>query len=536
MPFKITTMKRSANRSWQVPFLLLLLVLVSCQTYYFRTTYDSANELLDRTNNLKQPPFLKAHLKNGEVVIWENQWKLDSTQQFMVGYGVHYDVYRRNPVVGECKIPISSVSLFETNRRLKNPEAGRIGALTVLGIADVALGVYCIINPKACFGSCPTFYLNPNANYHYSDAEGFSSAILPRLAYTDADALPNLPATSNLDITMKNEAMETHVVRGVRLKIFPKEVGKTVLQGSNHRFYSVNNKINPIKATGLEGDVLPALLLPDHYERFSLAHPQSMKHREHIDLEFETKEIEDLGLQLHFRQTLMSTYLFYSAMDDMGNDFAAIFAEMDAKGGPFLKRFQRIQSSLGGIEVSVYDEATHTWKSAGEFSEFGPIAIENQMIQLPQFSSQHRVKVRLSMNQGLWRIDAAQLVHIEKEVTPQVIEPMRLNDRNSGNLVSLPNKENPLVTTPGQQYTWKFSLPSAGNSWVAFLESEGYYLEWSRSAWVKDKNIQRLTRMGVAPDSYFRSEAKNYKEFEKTMEREFWDSRYSDKKVVYENR
>lgn len=71
---------------------------------------------------------------------------------------------------------------------------------------------------------------------------------------------------------------------------------------------------------------------------------------------------------------------------------------------------------------------------------------------------------------------------------------------------------------------------------MAFLESEGYYLEWSRSEWVKDKNIARLTQMGVSPESYFRKNAKAYKEYEKTMEREFWDSRYSEKKVVYEGR
>lgn len=42
--------------------------------------------------------------------------------------------------------------------------------------------------------------------------------------------------------------------------------------------------------------------------------------------------------------------------------------------------------------------------------------------------------------------------------------------------------------------------------------------------------------MGVSPESYFRKNAKAYKEYEKTMEREFWDSRYSEKKVVYEGR
>ena len=529
-------MKNKALNRWHLPLVFALLVLASCQHYFFRTTYDSANEMLNRSKETKIKPFLKAHFKNGEVVIFENEWEMDSSQQYITGQGTHYDVYRKTPTYGPQKVSISMVSLFETNERLKNPEMGRIGALTVIGAADLAVGIFCIINPKACFGSCPTFYLNPNSNYHHSDAEGFSSAILPRLAYSDADALPELPATFNLEITMKNEAMETHVVRGVRLKVFPKEDGKTVLQSQDHRFYSVKNGLKPVKAEGHEGDLLPALLAADRFERFSLAHPNSMKHRETIDLEFESNARASLGLQLHFRQTLMSTFLFYSAMDDMGDQFSDFFAEMESKGGPLLKRFQRIQKELGGIDVSVWDEEMGKWVFAGTFGEFGPIAIENQLLRLPKFKAHQRVKVRLSMNQGLWRLDAARLCTVEKEVEPLVLQPTELRDRYSGKSEQLPSAEKPLVTNPGRQVIWKFSLPSAGNQWVAFLESEGYYLEWSRSEWVKDKNIARLTQMGVAPESYFRKNAKAYKEYEKTMEREFWDSRYSEKQVVYEGR
>jgi len=529
-------MKKQSIKRWQILFVFTILVFASCQHYYFRNTYDSSNQILSRDKEGSGKPFLKAHYKNGEVVIFEGEWKMDEKQQFIYGNGVRFDAYRKNGVYGEQKVEISSISLFETNDRLKNPELGRIGALTVIGAADLALGVYCIINPKACFGSCPTFYLNPDANYHHSDAEGFSSAILPRLAYSDADALPDLSASPELDITMKNEAMETHVVQGVRLKIFPKEKGKTVLQTGDHRFFSVNNGWKPVKATGIEGDVLPALLVADHYERFSLAHEKSMKHTENIDLEFETDSEGELGLQLHFRQTLMSTFLFYSAMDDMGDQFSDFFAEMESKGGPLLKRFQRIQKSLGGIDVSVWDESLKRWVDAGTFCEFGPIAIENQLLRLPKFHAQQRVKVRLSMNQGLWRLDAARLCRIEKEVKPMVLQPIDLRDRYSGKPEQLPSHDKPFITNPGRQVVWKFSLPSAGNQWVAFLESEGYYLEWSRSEWVKDKNIPRLTQMGVDPETYFRRNAKAYKTYEKTMEREFWDSRYQEKHVVYESR
>jgi len=529
-------MKRIKLKTGVIPLVLGVFLMLSCQKIIFRSSYEKSNSFLNRTQNPTEKEFLKAHLKNGEVYIWGLDWSIDEKKNAIIGKGYQYNAYRKLIKEGDLELPISEVAIFETNQVLDEAESSRMGALTVLGVADWALGVFCLINPKACFGSCPTFYLNPNSNYHYADAEGFSSATLPRLAYADADALPQLPAQSNFEINMRNEAMETHVIKGVRLKVFPKEEGKTVLQTSDQRFYSISNAFQPVKATGFEGNILPALLKEDHFERFSLAHSSSMQHQETVELEFEKSEINRLGLQLSFRQTLMTTYLFYSALDDMGEDFAEYYAKMESTGESFMQHFSPMKKLLGGIQVEVFDESKKQWISAGNFGEIGPIAIEKQMIELPQFSSKNRVKIRLKMNQGLWRIDAAKLVGIDKEVQPIVVEPSGMYDRITKKNVPLPTSEKPLVTFPGRQVQWKFSLPSPGNEWVAFLESEGYYLEWSRSSWTKDKNMGRLMSMGLTPKSFLKKEIKAYKKFEETMEREFWDSRFTSKDLVYENR
>jgi hypothetical protein len=141
-------MKNKPLKRWHLPLVFSLLVFASCQHYFFRTTYDSANEMLNRSKETKTKPFLKAHFKSGEVVIFENDWEMDASQQFIIGQGTHYDVYRKTPTYGPQKVNISMVSLFETNERLKNPELGRIGSLTVIGAADLAVGIFCNINPK----------------------------------------------------------------------------------------------------------------------------------------------------------------------------------------------------------------------------------------------------------------------------------------------------------------------------------------------------------------------------------------------------
>ena len=529
-------MKRKINLNWSLPILLGLLVFASCQRYFFRNSYDEANIFLNRTKDSQEKSFLKAHLKNGEVYLWNVDWKIDTVKNVIVGKGAHYNTYRKLVKEGYLELPISEVSIFETNRLLEDPEGQRIKALTVLGIGDLAVGVFCALLPVACFGSCPTFYLNPNSNFQYADAEGFSSATLPRLSYADADAFPELPASRNVEISMRNEAMETHVVKGVRLKVFPKEKGKTVVQGTDHKFYSVTTEKQPIRAQGQEGDVLPAILSNDHFERSSLANSESMLHQEEIYLEYEEDASKRLGLALNFRQTLMTTYLFYTALDCMGADFAEYYAKMEATGKSLMNHFSPMKKLLGGIEVSVFDEKKNQWVFAGAFSEIGPISIEKQLVVFPSIAGNGKVKVRLKMNQGLWRIDAAKLVTIEKEVTPLVVEPQGVYDRFTKKSEPLPTSTNPMVTYPGKQVQWKFSLPSPGNEWVTFLESEGYYLEWSRSAWVKDKNLPKLISMGVNPKLFLKNEIKNYKKYEKFMENEFWDSRYSPKEMVYENR
>jgi hypothetical protein len=87
----------------------------------------------------------------------------------------------------------------------------------VTGIS-VAVTAFCIADPKACFGSCPTFYLE-GAGGAPIHAEGFSSSVAPSLEARDVDALYRARPAANgaVTVTMKNEALETHVVRHVKL-------------------------------------------------------------------------------------------------------------------------------------------------------------------------------------------------------------------------------------------------------------------------------------------------------------------------------
>jgi len=282
---------------YALALMISVLFIYACAIHDFRSNYKDANALLYEANNLNTKPFLKAHLKNGDVCIMRDTWEVDTVRNVVVGKSVCYDYKRNFKPTDEKPIPIDDVVIFETNQQLKKTEIGRIAALTVLAIGNIIGAVSCQQNPKACFGSCPTFYINENDNFHYSNAEGFSNAILPSMEYGDIDALKNPSISeSTFSLTMKNEALETHCVNEVKLLAYPKAQEQQVYQSRDNHFYLCENNYTATQVLAPEGDVTALLSENDMHERFSHADEQNLNSRETIYLNF--KDIEnpdDLG-------------------------------------------------------------------------------------------------------------------------------------------------------------------------------------------------------------------------------------------------
>ncbi|MCX6257484.1 MAG: hypothetical protein NTW49_06255, partial [Bacteroidia bacterium] len=140
-----------------VLYVPVLLILHSCQTYNYRHNYKNVNALIHSSDSLQTKPFLKAHMKNGDVCIFQDKWEVNETKEQVSGYATRYDFNRSKTYEGSILIPADSVAIFETNIKPENPESSRIASLCIITGIDVIMGVYCILNPKACFGSCPTF-------------------------------------------------------------------------------------------------------------------------------------------------------------------------------------------------------------------------------------------------------------------------------------------------------------------------------------------------------------------------------------------
>lgn len=529
---------RKTHSSTLLKSILLLYLFSSCTTNFFRNNYYSHNQLLHTVKDTTSQPFIKAHLKNGNVCILDPDWTIDTINNKLRGYGTEYDFNRREIFKGSLNIPLDSVAIYETNKKLRQEEVSRIAMITVLSALNVAGGINCILYPKSCFGSCPTFYLEGHQALQSADAEGFSTAVSPSLEASDIDALQEVKIIdSKVSLTMKNEALETHCVNKVELWCCPKLPNQEVFHSREDKFYTSDKSYFLNKATADEGDVTEKLIGNDGLERFSLSDPKNLKSREVILLEFDQVQANSkLGLVLHFRQSLMTTYLFYSMIGYMG-DLASDFMVRMEKDQSIKSKFRNgFHKALGDIEIYCWDQNQNKWVFQNGCNETGPIAINKQISPLISANTSPKVKIKLILNKGLWRIDFAKLVNIVGDVEPVKLKPNVVYNKGKEDvdaLRNLSNDTNYLISMPGSEYRMYFNIPADLSSSDFFLLSKGYYIEWMREHWLKDKNLYKLNQLLVHPSHYLKREAGFYKKYESDIELNFWNSRIDTQKFSY---
>jgi hypothetical protein len=521
-----------------ITFLLLAFLIQSCKGPSVpRFQYEKARDFLTKTEKESEKPTLKAHLKGGDLIFLYHNWKVDTMGGFIAGEGQRFNYNRRLTKRGSLKVAMDSVLVYEMNKDLDLPNGAM--ALVPLAIINVAVGIACLANPKACFGSCPTFYTEDGTVFN-AKAEGFSNAIAPSLEYGDVDDLNTSTRAENFKVIMKNEAQETHCLKAVELWALPINKAEKALMTRTKMFYGSTKQVLPMAATVAGQDVLSTLLASDRKEYFSLADPENLASKEELILEFVAGDLkEDKALLLDFRQSLMTTYFIYSAMAYMGDEVSDIFAKIEREKDLYTKLDQGLKSELGELEVYLWNEEAELWELQGALYETGPIAVNRQIVPLENVSSLLPIRIKLRMNKGLWRLDYAALASLDRQIEPIKLQPKQLKKNGSSHLFAqhqLLDPEKHLISMPGDYFELEYQLPDEDQNYALHLYSQGYYMEWMRQEWLADKNLLKLNQMMNHPARYLRREAEAYKEYEKVMEDVFWSSQIESKKVSsYEN-
>lgn len=521
-------MKSLNNLHYAALLLILFLMFSSCGNFnkVFRDIKTKDSFQLMKSGEIaflkQESPYLKIHMQNGNVYLLKN-WNTDKPKQNISGNGFLFNMYRDTIAKGEFNVALDSVSIFESN---VISASGTATALTVYtGITGIMAGI-CITNPKACFGSCPTFYIKNSSGYHLR-AEGFSSSISPSLEATDLDALfiESEPG-AKFSIEMKNEALETHVIRSVNLLAVPKSTDSRVFKDSQNNFWESGCQLHPNSAIADEGNIVSLISYADGIERFSKTDSNYLGTKEIIDLEFEALPQQDCGIVLGTRQSLLSTYLLYQTFAYMGKDVGYWFSQIEK--GKLKNRVNPIENILGGIEVMKKD-SEGSWKTIEVIDEQGPLAADFHFIPLKNFGG-GKDKIRLCMTKGNWRIDYIALAVNTKPVdalriTPSVVMKDSLIDVEARSILS--DSIRSITTLPGDKYTLEFNLPKNSKSYELFLESRGYYLEWIRKEWMAEENPFYLSQMFLKPEEALHRLAPEFKKVEGTMEEYFWSSKYA---------
>jgi hypothetical protein len=181
---------------------------------------------------------------------------------------------------------------------------------------------------------------------------------------------------------------------------------------------------------------------------------------------------------------------------------------------------------LGGIDVEVAESGS-AFRPIGSFDEAGPIAGDVRV--LPFEASGGPLRVRLRQAKGHWRLDQVALVRLSEPVVPRALEPSavtRGSQADARALALLRRSEGHLVTMPGDSYRIAFELPPSRDGLELFLESEGYYYEWMREAWLHEEDAEMAALVLADPAAALRRMAGPFKQREAGMEQAFWSSRF----------
>jgi len=468
-------------------------------------------------------PFLKAHMRDGELYVLSD-WSVDSSSRSVSGEGARYAADRGVSAIGAYSVPLDSVALFETNAVRVS---GSVLPLAILTGVTAGVTAYCASNTKACFGSCPTFYLS-DGERELLQAEGFSASVAPSLEARDIDALYRAkpPGGGTVRLRMTNEALETHVVRYVNLLAARRRTGERVLVDDDGTFWRVTDPMSPTSCTAAEGDCLSRVRAFDGDERFGAADSTDLAARETLELTFPPPTTPRAGLILASRQSLLPTFLLYQALAYMGTTVGEWLAAFERSDAATQQRTGRLVEALGGIDVMARD-AAGTWTPVGTVLETGPLAADVRLVGLPPTSDS--IHVRLRMAKGAWRIDYVAVADLIAPTEPIRLRPHAVEGRSGRDAEArarLLDSAQVLVTLPGDEYTLVYELPGDAGEYELFLESRGYYLEWMRSEWNAEEDRLAAMRLFLDPAGSLRTLAPGFKRVEADLEAAFWSSKY----------
>jgi hypothetical protein len=158
-------------------------------------------------------------------------------------------------------------------------------------------------------------------------------------------------------------------------------------------------------------------------------------------------------------------------------------------------KISRWYRQFSGIEILVYEDGEYV--SKGRFFDTGPIAWRLTAAQVPLKDHGDSVKIRLSFLPDNWSIDWLGF-DCDEYQSPPVNSAACVDTRANRDVIAdgalnavRKDDDDYLVTYPGEWIDLIFAVPSRQDpesvDRTFFVRSKGYYVEWVRPEWVRER-------------------------------------------------
>jgi hypothetical protein len=436
--------------------------------------------------------YAKAHLVDGSTVVYRGGLVIvrDTVRSAVINAAYRHGLTLADSAPADA-LPLDSVLAMESFRTSYNGASSF--ALTLLGTAGTISAVS--LAAIAIFGSCPTFY-SDSSGTPVLEAEGFSYSIAPLFEDRDVDRLRAQPSPGGeLRLEVRNEALETHYINQLGLLDVRHARDEQVVTDNTGRPLAVRRFVAPATARDRAGrDVQAALGNSGSFafrtdsETIARATPDDPN--DFLDLAFAIPAgLDTVALVFRMRNSLLNTVLLYDemlagpgarALDWLGRELEDI--------GP-AARLGRWYAGHMGMQVALREG--EGLREVARIPDTGPIAWKDVAVLVP-VPPGDTLRIRLTFVADQWRIERVQLALDARRAVARPLEPVAILDgdgrADTAALASVrAADERYLVTSPGQRFEVRFAAgpAPADSARTVFLVSEGYYVEWLRSSWLR---------------------------------------------------
>jgi len=478
----------------------------------------------------------KIYLKDGTIILYQDGFVL--TDNRISGKGQGYFLNHKSDG-GQKDYSISLEDIAAMTYHKAGGQSGTAAGEVIMAITALPLfssSLYCLACPKCCFGSCPTVYVKENGQYFFC-SELFSYSISPYMEAHDLDLLVSDYSRKGelLEVRVTNEALETHHINEMKILQVTHPRNTAVYSTSDNRLLLFKELRSPDEArSSLGDDVLVQVAKAD---QLGYRSPESLVAGlkngpcfDHIDLRFNVPfSSTRINLLLKAKNTLLSTVLFYEIVLASQGVNALGWIEKMSTDRDYANLFQSVYSAFSGIAVKV--KKGDEWLDSGKIKDMGPIGFKYIAAGIPTYN-QTDLWVRLEFIPDNFIFDGVFFDYDNKEVESIVsVDPVDCeavfdsNGQRRADLQKLLREKDDLylVTEPSDAYHFFYRAREVGDDEAIsfFIQSEGYYTEWLRGKWVREKSFPNFTFDLFDFANTFRQLAESWLGSKKLMEETF---------------